>query len=432
MVFIWSSYFYIFVPLYKNTIMKQKLQKIILLSILIGFTLSSCTTNTPKKSKLSNGSWYAEFTTADSIKIPFVFEVENADNDSLATVVLINGEERVPLKGIIYNGDTITIPIEAYDTQLTGVISNDTIKGQLKKLFDVNDKGLDFVAYKGIHPRFDVVGTTAVSPAGRWNIQFINKTDTVNNIGIFANTNGVVTGSVLTTSGDLRFLEGVVDKDGFRLSAFAGLTPYLINGTFLDNDHFTGKYVNARGVQEIIGTRNDNATLENTTNLTQLKDNHKTLGFKLKDLDGKTVSLSDSKYKDKVVVISILGSWCPNCLDEMTYLVPWYNENKSRGVEIIGIAFERKDDSEYIHKVLNNLVKKYNTTYPILIGGKIGDEKNALPELTQLKGYPTTIFIDKKGEVREIHTGFNGPATGLFYDEFKKDFNALVDSLLAE
>jgi len=64
----------------------------------------------------------------------------------------------------------------------------------------------------------------------------------------------------------------------------------------------------------------------------------------------------------------------------------------------------------------------------------VGDEATAkaLPEVEKVSSYPTTIFIDKKGKVRKIYTGYNGPATGLFYEEFKQDFNALMDQLLAE
>jgi thiol-disulfide isomerase/thioredoxin len=144
------------------------------------------------------------------------------------------------------------------------------------------------------------------------------------------------------------------------------------------------------------------------------------------------VSLTDEKYRGKVVVVSILGSWCPNCLDEMSFLSPWYKANKERGVEVVGLAFERKTEPAYVQKVLSNLINKHQTTYDILVAGKIGDDKKVLPEIDGLKSYPTTIFIDKKGNVRKIHTGFNDPATGLFYDEFKSEFNKLVDELLAE
>ena len=131
-------------------------------------------------------------------------------------------------------------------------------------------------------------------------------------------------------------------------------------------------------------------------------------------------------------MVSILGSWCPNCLDEAAFLAPWYKENKDRGVEIVGLAFERKDDPAYVNKVLSNFIQKYNIGYDVLFAGKIGNDKNVLPEIDGLKSYPTTFFIDKKGNVRKIHTGFNGPATGLFYEEFKSDFNKIIDELLAE
>ena len=148
----------------------------------------------------------------------------------------------------------------------------------------------------------------------------------------------------------------------------------------------------------------------------------------------KNVSLNDDRYHGKVVVVSILGSWCPNCLDEMEFLAPWHDENKDRGVEIVGIAFERKNDFDYAKAALTRLKNRYGANYEILFGGEVGKESvaNALPELENFSSYPTTLFIDKKGEVRKIHTGFNGPATGLFYEEFKSDFNSLIDQLLLE
>jgi len=55
-----------------------------------------------------------------------------------------------------------------------------------------------------------------------------------------------------------------------------------------------------------------------------------------------------------------------------------------------------------------------------------------LPALNGIAAFPTTLFIDRKGNVRKVHTGFSGPATGKFYDEFKKEFNRLIDQLVSE
>lgn len=397
-----------------------------------------CVSCQDKDYKLENGQWYAEFTVGEQ-KIPFIFEVENAETDS-ASVYLINGIERVALKGITYNKDTITIPIEAYDTKLIGIISGSKIEGRFIKAFLDNDSGVPFIAKHSDDARFKDANkhiTAPYAPEGKWDVLFLDeKGDTTNNVGIFAydKNSYKLTGSILTNTGDMRFLEGVITNSGFKLSAFSGLSPYLIDAVMNGNDFFTGKLYTTRGITNIVGKRNNEARLADPYSLTTLKKGYTSLNFTFPNIDGRLISLADQQYKDKVVVISILGSWCPNCLDEMEFLSPWYKENKDRGVEIIGLAFERKDDPEYVKRVLTRLKNKYDVSYEILFAGMIGSESTtkALPEITTIMSYPTTIFIDKKGAVRKIHTGFNGPATGLFYEEFKTDFNKLIDSLLEE
>lgn len=408
------------------------MKKYILISLSIVFLLAACNKAKKEPLKMKHGKWRAEFILKDNNKIPFIFEVNNEPNNTSETVTLINGDERVVLDDIKYIGDSVIIPVKAYDTALKGIISGDTLKGVFKRLFSDNDPGVEFKAVYGNNPRFQDNGQLEISLAGKWDVIFTDGNKSNNYVGIFEHKNGITTGSILTNSGDFRFMEGVTDKEGFRLSAFAGLSPYLIQGKFTDNNHFEGQYISPRGIQAIAGTRNEKAALADPYSLTRLNKGFKTIDFKFKNLQGEEISLSDAKFKNKVVIISILGSWCPNCLDEMAYLSPWYKENKDRGVEIVGLSFERKDDLEYVRTVLSNLVKKYDTSYDILFAGKLGNESTALPAIDKIRSYPTTIFIDKKGLVRKIHTGFNGPATGLFYEEFKSDFNKLTDDLLAE
>ncbi|WP_321330989.1 TlpA disulfide reductase family protein [uncultured Bacteroides sp.] len=398
---------------------------------LLAALLLPATGNSQNHPLLKQGKWRAEFAAKEG-KIPFVFEVNNEGTPEASVVTLINGTERVPLQGITYKQDSVFIPIQDYDTQLSGVLKGDTIEGVFKRLYADNDPGVPFKAVWGAAPRFATQGTAVAGADGKWDVTFVSEKGDEKNVGIFSRQGATLTGSILTNTGDLRFLEGVIDASGFRLSAFAGLSPYLIRAQFIDKDHFEGTFITSRGSQQIKGTRNNEAALADPYRLTQLREGYATLGFKLPDLQNKLVSLSDAKYRNKVVVVSILGSWCPNCLDEMSYLASWYKENKDRGVEIVGLAFERKNDPEYVHKVLSNLVKKHGATYDILFAGKIGDDKKVLPEIDGLKSYPTIIFIDKKGKVRKIHTGFNGPATGLFYEEFKTEFNKLIDDLLKE
>jgi peroxiredoxin len=388
-----------------------------------------------KQAGWQDGVWRGELSLADNKKAPFLFEVSNVRSDS-ATLTLLNGDERVDLSGATLQGDTLVVPIAAYDAAIKGRVKDGRIEGVFVKNYIEGDLGVPFSAVFGQGKRFKPIGKpTSEKIDGRWDLFFIGeKDDTTRNVGIFKSDNRIVTGSVLTNSGDLRYLEGAYTENGVELSAFSGLSPYLIEIAFADSSHFNGNFYTTRSATRIEGRRNDQAELADPYSLAKLRQGCETLSFRLPNLGGEQVSLQDARYKGKVVVVSILGSWCPNCLDETAFLAPWYDANKQRGVEIIGVAFERKNDFDYAKESLTRLKNRYHANYEILFGGEAGQESvgKALLELEDFSSYPTTLFINKKGRVRKIHTGFNGPATGLFYEAFKKDFNVLIDSLLAE
>ncbi|MDD4777599.1 MAG: TlpA disulfide reductase family protein [Fermentimonas sp.] len=406
---------------------------LLLLTALITAT-SSCNQQV-KTAKLQSGTWLGELEVAENKKAPFLFEVSNSNSDS-STVTLLNGEERFALEGVSFKNDTLIIPIVAYDAVIKGIVTDNIIDGKFIKNYIENDPGVPFKATYGIGNRFEPVDQPVSQQIdGKWDVLFLSEQgETTSNVGIFKTDNNIVTGSILTLSGDLRYLEGAYKENGVQLSAFSGLSPYYIDLSFTSENSFEGTFYTTKGTTRLIGTKNEDAELADPYSLTGLKEGYETLSFELPDLNGNMVSLKDEKYQGKVIIVSILGSWCPNCLDEMAFLAPWYEENRNRGVEIIGIAFERKDDFDYARRTLTQLKERFNTGYPLLFGGAVGRENvaGALPELENFSSYPTTLYIDKKGKVRKVHTGFNGPATGLFYEEFKKDFNQLIDSLLEE
>lgn len=220
--------------------------------------------------------------------------------------------------------------------------------GLFLKNYIENDEGIPFKAEKGKTSRFEpAVQPASFSIDGKWDIFFINKSDTSHNVGIFTTENQIVTGSVLTNSGDLRFLEGIAVEDGIRLSAFSGLSPYLIEIRFPDNNTLEGEFYTAKSKTKLTGVCNDKATLNDAYHPTEMKPGFDRLHFQLPDMEGNLVSLNDERYRGKVVIVSIPGSWCPNCIDEAKFLAPWYKENKDRGVEIPGLAFERKACFDY-------------------------------------------------------------------------------------
>ena len=169
---------------------------------------------------------------------------------------------------------------------------------------------------------------------------------------------------------------------------------------------------------------------------TKLRDGYSRLDFTFNDLDGNPVSMNDEKYKNKVVIVQLMGSWCANCLDETRFLSDYYKENRAKGVEIIALAYEFTTDRERSKKSLERFKKLLDVKYPMLITGvTAGDDKKAektLPQLTTIKSFPTTLFISKRGTVRDIHSNFYGPGSGEYYDLSKKRLTDTVNRLLEE
>lgn len=399
-------------------------------SIVILFVLGLITSCQPGIKSMNEGLWRGAFILPGN-EIPFVFEVKGQRADS-TTVFLINGSDRFELKNITYSNDSVSIPIDLYSSVLKGKFTESTFEGQLVKVNTGKPvAGVPFKAVYGGLPRFPKSSEApSVSLTGTWDIIIDNE----KTVGLFDQKESLLTGSILTTTGDYRFLEGVVDGKKFALSAFGGSTPYLLKGVFTNDSTFTGEFITPRHTSKIEGKRNDKAALPNPYTASYLKEGFSSIKFTFPNLDRKQVSLSDSIYQGKVVIVTILGSWCPNCLDENAFLSGWYKLNHKRGVEIIGLGFERKNDFESAKKSLSNLKKRLDIQYEILFAGQssIESASKALPALNGILAFPTTIFIDKKGNVRRVHTGFNGPATGKFYEEFKTEFNGLIDSLVAE
>ena len=196
-------------------------------------------------------------------------------------------------------------------------------------------------------------------------------------------------------------------------------------------------YAGAVSVETWVAEKNPQAKLPDEFSQTQLRnsDNAK-LHFRFPDLNGHMISLQDPALRNKVVIIQILGSWCPNCMDETRFLAPWYIQNKSRPIAIIGLAYERTTSFANTKRLLQPFITRFHVTYPILATGVSVDDslrtEKTIPEIQKIIGFPTTIFIDKKGDVRKIETGFNGPGTGEHYETFKKEFNELINALVNE
>ncbi len=409
---------------------KIKLNSLIIFSIILMLGFSSCNKQ-PQVPELKQGFWRAEIKMQDQL-LPFTFEVLKGGEKY--HVKLINGvEETIPLDEIDIVGDSVFITLHIFDIELRAKINGDSLNGYYIKNYKENYR-LPFTAKHNNSNRFKKP-TASSNFNGKWQVTFVED-DSISfpGVGIFKKEGDLLKGTFLTETGDYRYLEGVASDTAMSLYTFDGNHAFIFNAT-IKNDSISGEFLSGMDYKATFtGVKNENAQLNDADVLTFLKEGYDKVSFSFPNLDGKTVTLNDEKYQNKVVLLQIFGTWCPNCMDETIFYSDWFDKNKDRDVEIIGLAYEAKDDFNYAKARVEKMKKKYNVNYDYVIAGIYDKEAAAktLPMLNHVLSFPTTIFIDKTGKVRKIHTGFSGPATGIYYEEFIDEFNSFMNLLLNE
>jgi hypothetical protein len=123
-------------------------------------------------------------------------------------------------------------------------------------------------------------------------------------------------------------------------------------------------------------------------------------------------------------------------MDETRFLSEYYKANRHRGVEVIALAYEYSSDPVRSGTSLHKFKERFNVEYPMLLTGVAVNDpertQKTLPEITDIKVFPSTLFIGRDGKVKAFHAGFYGPGSGGHYEESKQFFESTVDRLLKE
>lgn len=406
--------------------------KIRSLITIVAFTLSFNAVYA--QATLKAGIWRGATKTASGVEIPFNFDVTNTAGHT--TLAIMNGAERIKVTGVTYKGDSVFIKMPLFDSEFRLKMEGNNLAGKWIRNLGTGYASMGFTATANTTWRFKTTQEPAFNITGRWSVPFGDGDKKDVTVGEFKQVGSKLTGTFLSTTGDYRYLEGVVNGNDLYLSCFDGGHDYLFTATINGNKITDGKfYAGLTSIDHWTGVKDDNAKLPDAYSLTELKPGYKKLAFTFKDIKGNNVSLTDARFKNKVVIVQILGSWCPNCMDETAYLVNYYKKYHTKGVEVVGLAYERTTDFAKSQKTVQQLKSRFNITYPLLLTGYTpsnGDPAKSLPMLEKVLGFPTTIIIDKKGNVRKIHTGFSGPGTGKYYTEFTHEFEKLTNDLVAE
>ena len=391
------------------------------------FTIISCS----QDYLLLPGSYIGALYTSDNQEIPFNMYLLND-----GSIQIYNHKEIVDMEKIIYEKDSFIIKSPVFEGYIKAKRSKEGINGYF--INNSLDRKIKFTANNGTERFKKENYKTVYDFSGKWKVIFNpGGTEEYSTIGVFDQNDSKISGTFRTTTGDYGFMEGVSEGNSVMMSTFNGARSYLFKGN-LENDNITGYFY--RGNYNKIpfkAFRDEGFSLPNPNSLTVMNDSvSNKFKFSFKDSRGVLVSDSDSVFDNKVVVIQIMGTWCPNCLDETSFISEFIEENNYEDLRFVSLAFEYAKTKRKAIENINKLEKRFDIKYPILLAqygtsNKVEAQKK-LPSLNQVISYPTLIFIDRNKNVRRIHTGFNGPATGKKYQKFKNEFKNLVIKLIEE
>ena len=370
-------------------------------------------------------------------EMPFNFEVIYMDKDHFY-IELINDTERIRVDDIEFgtaksiNKDSVTIHFREFDTRIEALYENATMEGRWYVNYRDN-YAISFKATHGKEYRFEPVKNDPPKNfSGKWAANFDPDTENAfPGVAVFRQNGSKITGTVETETGDYRYLEGDVFGDKAYLSCFDGSHAFLLEAKLTSENNISGSFRSGKHYTVVWeGERNESATLTDAYSLAKANTTE-VVSFTLPNHNGKKISLADSRYQNKIKILDIMGTWCPNCKDATNYLKELKKNEKFSNVEVISLAFERYRDSLKSQNMLDIYQKKNNLDWEILLAGYY-DKKEAqasLGFLDKVVAYPTLVILDKNNQISHVYTGFYGPATEQ-YKRFRQDFEGKITALL--
>lgn len=381
--------------------------------------------------KIKPGHWHTEFQLRSGVNLPVDMYYEVGKPPIISVQ---NGEEKITLSNVRTSNDTIYASFPAFNSNLIIKVQSKTaVVGSWYNKAKSETYHVDFWSKLSEAPRFPATNTYSKTD-GKWEVTFSYLTEPEKAVGIFDYTgvNNVLKGTFLTETGDYRFLEGASIGDSLYLSCFDGSHAFLFRAK-LKQDTLWGDFHSGNHFRtEWYAVKNNSFELRHPDSITYVV-NENPLKFDLMEVDGSVYHYPNKFTEGKVVLIQLMGTWCPNCLDESKYLKEIYAKYEDQ-LEIIAVTFETQvsDQDKIDH------IRQYQQTlglyYTFLIGGDACKPCAAkiFPQLNNIISFPTLIFVDKKGEIRKIHTGFNGPGTGDIYTKFVKETDVFISTLVNE
>jgi thiol-disulfide isomerase/thioredoxin len=375
------------------------------------------------------GRWDAVVRVSNNtIDIPFTFEIVQAPGGIRG--YFFDGEVKVPSTVGRFADGAVDLRFDQYGARLQATLTGDRLEGK----YDRGTRGAPypFTATRAVAPR--AVASRVPSIAGEWRIPVKNARNEASWRLIVRQEGAAVSASILRIDGDTGALTGRYENGVFHVSHFSGARPVKYAMTLKgdgalelvqnDKDRYTAVRVTDARVKEV-------GAPTSPTSFTRMKNPDEPLRFSGRDLDGRLVSHTDARFRGKVVLVNVTGSWCPNCHDEAPFLVELYRDYNRKGLEIVALGFEEADQLKNPVRP-RAFVKQFDIPFPFLLMGEPEDAPATLGQAENLNAFPTNFVIGRDGRVRAVHAGFASVATGTVHAESKTAMKAEIERLLAE
>jgi thiol-disulfide isomerase/thioredoxin len=408
-------------------LLKQMNMKSFLSAIFISVSIFSFA-----NSKMKTGIWQGELAMNDRLFVPFQLRVEM---EGKKIYVINDTEEILMIKRTKKDSIYLHFPIQDAEVVFQLHENGQSARGYWINYNKKVQQKVPLTLVWNVLLRFPQMHPTKPIESlfnGTWEVTFQPGTkDEEKAIGIFkAGKDTEIAGTFLTETGDYRFLAGNRSGLNFSMSTFNGSWAMLFDAE-MHSDTLKGKFYSGISyVTDWIAVRNPEAKLRNEASLTYVVNDQKVKTTDMTQLNGKRFSLKS--FEGKVTVMQIMGTWCPNCLDEVQLMNKLHKTYEQFGLEIIALAYEVGTDGKQTRQKLKTFKKKIGMEYDLVLAGNSSKEVASaqFPMLNGIMSFPTTIIIGKDGRVLHVHTGYSGPATGIAHKELTDKIQYEVEMAL--
>lgn len=383
--------------------------------------------------KISDGSWRFSLKLNNN-ELPFNVELLGI-NSSDPKGKIVNASEEIPFSEIRVEGDSLFLHLDLQNSVLNLRFESPTLLSGEWRNYNKESYSVPLIAEHGKEYRFTPT-KSSLTTAHQYKVKFHEKDSTAwDAILVMKNKEGRLSGTFLTETGDYRYLEGNVMNESVYLSTFDGSHAFLFKATIKEDSLIDGIFKSGIHYESSWKAVADTSfNLRNPKELTYLNEGYEHFDFRLPNQYGDTVTWEDLDLNGKVVIVDIMGSWCPNCLDANKAIKELISPYERNEVELLTIAFEYTDDLEKAREKVFKMQRKIGLPETFLFGGR-ASKKNAadkLPSLNHIMSFPTLLFIDKQRNVEQVYTGFYGPGTDAYYSEFMNETKQLLKRMVSE